>query len=59
MPAMIQLYADLGFKGPIRVDHVPSMAGEEDMPQGYAQLGRLFAIGYLKGILDANRIPYV
>lgn len=59
MAAMLRLYADLGFAGPIRVDHVPSMAGEEDLPHGYAQLGRLFAVGYLKGILDAHRIPYV
>jgi mannonate dehydratase len=56
---MVKLYADLGFAGPIRVDHVPSMAGEEGLPHGYAQLGRLFAIGYLKGILDAHRISHV
>ncbi len=57
MAAMLKLYNDLGFTGPIRVDHVPSMAGEENLPHGYAQLGRLFAIGYMKGILDAHRIP--
>jgi D-mannonate dehydratase len=59
MAAMLKLYADLGFSGPIRVDHVPSMAGEEELPHGYAQLGRLFAVGYMKGILDALRIPCV
>ncbi len=58
MAAMLKLYAELGFRGPIRVDHVPSMVGEEDLPHGYAQLGRLFAVGYMKGILDAHRIPY-
>lgn len=57
MAAQLRLYADLGFRGPVRVDHVPSMAGEEDLPHGYAQLGRLFAVGYMKGILDAHRIP--
>lgn len=31
----------------------------EDLPHGYAQLGRLFAIGYMKGILDTARISYV
>ncbi|HEY9247606.1 MAG TPA: hypothetical protein VIO38_00665 [Rariglobus sp.] len=35
------------------------MAGEENLPHGYAQLGRLFAVGYMKGILDAHRIPYL
>ncbi len=59
MPAMLRLYADLGFRGPIRVDHVPSLAGEEDLPHGYAYLGRLFALGYMKGILDTARIAYV
>lgn len=58
MPAMLRLYAELGFRGPIRVDHVPSLAGEEDLPHGYAYLGRLFALGYMKGILDTARIAY-
>ena len=35
-----------------RVDHVPTMAGEENNRPGYESLGRLFAIGYLKGLLD-------
>jgi D-mannonate dehydratase len=58
MAAMLRLYHELGFRGPIRVDHVPSMAGEEDAPHGYSTLGRLFAIGYIKGILDAHHIPH-
>jgi mannonate dehydratase len=58
MPAMLRLYHELGFRGPIRVDHVPSLAGEEDLPHGYAHLGRLFATGYMKGILDAARLSY-
>ncbi len=58
MAAMLKHYHDLGFRGPIRVDHVPSLAGEEDLPHGYAMLGRLFAVGYMKGILDAHRIRY-
>ncbi|WPJ94851.1 mannonate dehydratase [Coraliomargarita algicola] len=58
MAAILAHYHALGFNGPIRVDHVPSMAGEENAPHGYAQLGRLFAVGYLKGILDAHHIQY-
>lgn len=57
MPAMLKLYHDLGFSGPIRVDHVPTMAGEENSHPGYGALGRLFAIGYLKGIMHALDIP--
>jgi mannonate dehydratase len=58
MPAMLRLYHELGFSGPIRVDHVPSLAGEEDLPHGYAYFGRLFALGYMKGILDTSHLSY-
>jgi D-mannonate dehydratase len=58
MAAILKHYNTLGFRGAIRVDHVPSMASEEDQPHGYAQLGRLFATGYLKGILDTHKIHY-
>jgi D-mannonate dehydratase len=58
MAAMLKLYHDLGLDVPIRVDHVPSLIGEEDLPHGYAYLGRLFAVGYMKGIFHAHHIPY-
>lgn len=54
MPALIRRYRDCGIDVPIRVDHVPTMAGEESRHSGYDALGRLFAIGYLKGILEAT-----
>ena len=54
MAAIIRLYREIGFEGPIRVDHVPTMAGEANDHPGYGALGRLFAVGYLKGILDAT-----
>lgn len=57
MPDMLQLYHELGFTGPLRVDHVPTMAGEANDQPGYEVLGRLFAIGYTKGILQALKIP--
>ena len=57
MPRLIQLYHQAGFTGPIRVDHVPTMAGEANDRPGYAVLGRLFAVGYLKGILQTLNIP--
>lgn len=40
---------------PIRVDHVPTLPFESGKQDGYDALGRMFAIGYLKGILDNNR----
>ena len=57
MPGMIKMYQQIGFDGPIRVDHVPTMAGEDNSSPGYSQLGRLFAIGYLKGIMQTLDIP--
>lgn len=54
MAALIALYKRCGLDVPIRVDHVPTMAGETSRHAGYDSLGRLFAIGYLKGILDAS-----
>ena len=53
MPKIIRLYKKCGIDVPIRVDHVPLMAGETQGTAGYTALGRLFAIGYLKGILES------
>lgn len=44
-----------GIDVPVRVDHVPTLAGEISRLAGYDALGRYFAIGYLKGILDATK----
>lgn len=57
MPAMLKLYHELGFDGPLRVDHVPTMAGESNEQPGYESLGRLFAVGYMKGVMQAIGIP--
>jgi mannonate dehydratase len=52
MARIMKCYIENGVNVPIRVDHVPTMAGERSTLAGYDALGRLFAIGYLKGILD-------
>jgi mannonate dehydratase len=54
MAEAVRAYREVGFTGPMRIDHVPTMAGEEqeDLP-GYETLGRLFAIGYVKGLMEA------
>ena len=36
----------------IRPDHTPTMAGESNEKFGYTMQGNIFAIGYLKGILE-------
>ncbi len=55
MLAAIEAYRSVGFDGPIRPDHVPKMLNESDRSEamaGYTDLGRLFAIGYMKGLLE-------
>lgn len=53
MADIMRCYIENGIDVPVRVDHVPTLAGEvSDLP-GYDALGRMFAIGYLKGILDS------
>lgn len=37
---------------PMRPDHVPTMAGEDNSNPGYHTLGRLFAIGYMRGLRE-------
>lgn len=53
MADIMRLYKKCGVDVPVRVDHVPTMAGEKTKIAGYDALGRLYAIGYLKGILEA------
>ena len=57
MPAMLKLYHEVGFRGPIRPDHAPTLAAESNERPGYAMQGKIFAIGYMKGIAEALNIP--
>ncbi|MBO5652652.1 MAG: mannonate dehydratase, partial [Clostridia bacterium] len=54
MAMLMRVYVENGVNAPIRVDHVPTMAGEQSQFAGYDAMGRLFALGYLKGILDST-----
>lgn len=51
MAEAIRAYRDIGYEGVMRPDHVPQLVGEEDGPPGYTMLGRLFAFGYMRGLL--------
>jgi len=46
-------YYEIDFNGCIRPDHVPAMWGEENINPGYSLLGNLFAVGYMKGLMEA------
>lgn len=53
MVAAMRAYRDIGFTGPMRPDHVPQMYGEDDGEPGYTMQGRLFAYGYMRGLMQA------
>lgn len=53
MLACMQAYRDVGFEGVCRPDHVPTMEGDSNDRPSYSSIGRLFAIGYLKGLREA------
>lgn len=55
MAACLRAYARAGFEGPIRPDHVPTMSGESNESPGYGRLGRLYALGYIRGLMHASR----
>jgi len=57
MAKMLKLYHDVGFRGPIRPDHAPTLAGESNQRPGYAMQAKILAIGYIKGIAQALNIP--
>lgn len=48
----IKAYKEIGYTGPVRIDHAPTLEGEENAEPGYAEMGRLYALGYLKGLLE-------
>ncbi len=51
----IKAYTEIGFDGVVRVDHVPTLEGEDNANPGYSNMGRLYAIGYLRGLLEGAR----
>ncbi|MDF2798438.1 MAG: mannonate dehydratase related protein [Devosia sp.] len=53
MLACMQAYRDIGFSGVLRPDHVPTVAGDSNDNAGYSAFGRLYAIGYIRGLHEA------
>ncbi|MEZ6064008.1 MAG: mannonate dehydratase, partial [Planctomycetaceae bacterium] len=54
MAAAVRALREIGFDGPIRPDHVPQLEGEDSGEPGYTMLGRLFAFGYIRGLLHGT-----
>ena len=55
MLAAMAAYHDVGYDGVMRPDHVPTMAGEDNSHPGYHDKGRLYAVGYMNGLIEAVR----
>ena len=53
MFAAMQAYYRVGFPGPMRPDHVPALEGEPNDRPGYSLWGRFFAVGYMRGLIEA------
>jgi mannonate dehydratase len=51
--ACMHAYREIGYAGVCRPDHVPTMEGDSNDRPMYSSIGRLFAIGYLKGLREA------
>lgn len=54
MAGAIRELRNAGVSGPIRPDHVPQLVGEQEGEPGYTMQGRLFAYGYIRGLLQAT-----
>jgi mannonate dehydratase len=53
MLACLQAYKDINFEGVLRPDHVPTVEGDSNENAGYSSFGRLYAIGYIRGLRQA------
>ena len=53
MLACMKAYRDIGFDGVLRPDHVPTVEGDSNANAGYSAFGRLYAIGYIRGLQQA------
>lgn len=49
----MKAYYEIGFKGAIRPDHTPTMAGDSNDFAGYSNVGILYAHGYIRGLMEA------
>jgi len=53
MLACMRAYKEINFEGVLRPDHVPTVEGDSNDNAGYSSFGRLYAIGYIRGLRQA------
>ncbi|MBS0664398.1 MAG: mannonate dehydratase [Verrucomicrobia bacterium] len=49
---VFRAYREIGYHGFIRSDHVPHLVTDEGEHDGYGLQGNIYAIGYLKGLME-------
>jgi len=56
MFAAMRTYCSLGLNVVVRPDHVPVVQGADtSAEEGYTMLGRLFAVGFMRGLITAAK----
>jgi mannonate dehydratase len=58
MARMLKVYHEGGFEGAMRPDHAPTLDEETNDRPGYAIQGKVYAIGYMRGLLEGQKIPH-
>jgi mannonate dehydratase len=53
MLACMIAYKVINFESVLRPDHVPTVEGDSNENAGYSSFGRLYAIGYIRGLRQA------
>lgn len=54
LASIVRALKGIGYDGTIRPDHVPSMLGDSNENPGYEMQGRLFAAGYIRGLIQSS-----
>lgn len=49
----MRCYQEIGYSGAMRPDHVPTLEGDDNSSPGYSTRGRLYAVGYMRGLMEA------
>jgi mannonate dehydratase len=49
----MRCYQEIGYSGATRPDHVPTLEGDDNSSPGYTTRGRLYAVGYMRGLMEA------
>ncbi len=51
----MKTYQQIGYKGVMRPDHAPYLdgAGDPGPTNGYSMMGKIFAVGYMRGLMEA------